>query len=72
MRKPEIQHLILLSNGDRALDNFLEIHIFGSFDANAVEEIFIHHPLPNDADSIFSLKFLKEKANKLNKRLSNV
>jgi hypothetical protein len=35
----EYQDLLLSSNGNRAEDRFLEVHIFGPFDANSVESV---------------------------------
>lgn len=66
-----IQSLILQSNGNRALDNFLEIHIFGTFDINAVEELYIHEA-PLDEESELLVKILEIKAKNRNLRVSYV
>jgi hypothetical protein len=39
MLTEEFAGILLYSDGDRATDEFIEVHIFGSFDANAVQAV---------------------------------
>lgn len=39
MLMDEFAGILLFSNGDRSADEFLEVHIYGSFDSNAVEAV---------------------------------
>ncbi|MFM2376125.1 MAG: hypothetical protein RLZZ165_1222 [Bacteroidota bacterium] len=69
--KQEVNKLILKSEGDRATDEFIEIHIFGSFDNRAISKIV--GPNPSKAKkSKGLLSAIKEEAEKLGIEYQNV
>lgn len=39
MRNEDFARLVLTSTGDRARDQFIEVHLYGTFDLNAVESV---------------------------------
>ena len=39
MNEADFQSLLLLDTGNRATDNFIEVHIFGTFDREAIDTV---------------------------------
>lgn len=71
MTVEEFNALILSSNGDRALDRFIEIHIFGSFDHRAIAEVVQMQPPRERRDKALH-NDTKDKAKKLGISIRNV
>lgn len=68
MTSNELNALILSSSGDRSLDNFIEIHIFDSFDNRAINRIVRQDaaPLPKNTRAGLLWRGILEKAKQLN------
>jgi hypothetical protein len=60
IQKQGFAKLLLCSTGDYKTDEFMEVHIFGTFDFNAVE--CISGPLPKKAMDIAIWEAVKEDA----------
>jgi hypothetical protein len=58
LSKESLCQLMIYSDGNRANDQFLEVHIYGGFDGNAVESV--RGPKPKRADYAAVWKVVKE------------
>lgn len=66
MTPTQIRSLILRTSGSRTDDEFLEVHIFGTFNADSIESVQ-GNVEPKKAFDIAMLAFVKEKLAKLGK-----
>jgi hypothetical protein len=53
IHEAKLETLILSSDGDRGLDKFIEIHIFGSFDNRAIAKVVPFVPPKERRDKVF-------------------
>ncbi len=71
MSDSEINALILTSDGDRGVDKFIEIHIFGTFDNNAIAKVVSRVTRKSGKVNVV-LSGIKDKAKKLGIEFLNV
>jgi hypothetical protein len=51
MNEADFQRLLLIDSGDRASDSFIEVHIFGTFDREAIEAVSGPKPKKRSRDT---------------------